>query len=353
MVIEEGTEDRAPSKAEQITFIGFCRFMRFKLGGREPPSIYAALQKLFDSYDRNGDKQLDITEVTKLLKSLNLTSIQAKTLIAQADIDKDNRLSLDEIYRFLKKGAHDVQGPAYEAWKVLKIWLQMSSGWNFAPKTAAEAEKLRQENPDSKFVTFIRHGQSEANAAVERLGTSKGFFNPALTELGRQQAQERGAAFLGDNREFDLIVVSPMRRTLETFELALGSRLPPEIPVFGHPLVREQFTESDDIGDDPASIIKAWPRVDWTYFPTEPEVWWYPGEDIDPKDQTVASQRELNLKMDWEEPWEQLLYRAGQFEKWLSARPERKICVFSHGGFIEGLVGPRMGNAQECVLRLT
>lgn len=90
-----------------------------------------------------------------------------------------------------------------------------------------------------------------------------------------------------------------------------------------------------------------------------------------PENLTAATQRELQLKKGWSEPWPSVVERAHEFEQWLKQRPEKNICtslgviyflnsvlltrligVVSHGGFIEALVGPRMDNAQQCVLQL-
>jgi len=137
--------------------------------------------------------------------------------------------------------------------------------------------------------------------------------------------------------------------------LTLEDYIKAGIPVVGLPIAREQFSESDDVGDAPKDIKAAWPAVDWSNFPDEPEVWWYPGSELpeeEIKKLTVQSQREKSLQEDWEEPWGQVLARAAELEVWLQNRPEKHICVVSHGGMIEALVGPRMTNAEHCILKI-
>jgi len=344
------TTTAALKKDSQISFVEYCRFMRFKLGGRTPPSIKHALRKLFLHYDRDKNGELDLTEVKKLLRSLSLSDIDAATLISSADKNGDGKLSFDEIYKFIQHGA---QGPASEAWNVLKIWLQLSSGWDLAPKDPAELAKLQQESPNAKIVTFIRHGQSEGNKCSDLFGSARGCFNPYITPKGVAQARARGEQL--KDTKFDLIVLSPMRRTIDTFYECIGNTIDPSVPVIGHPLAREQFSESDDIGDPPAQIKLMFPKIDWSFFPDQPEVWWYPGEQYTAEDipkLTVRDQRSANIEETWEEPWGDLMKRAADFETFLASRPERHICVFSHGGFIEALVGPRMDNAQSCVLKV-
>lgn len=47
------------------------------------------------------------------------------------------------------------------------------------------------------------------------------------------------------------------------------------VPTLVHPLVREHFTDSDDVGDAPKNIKANWTHIsnlDWSLFPNEPEV---------------------------------------------------------------------------------
>jgi len=285
------------------------------------------------------------------LKSLALAEVEATTMIAQADTNNDGVLSFEELYKQVKGAA----GQSNAAWKTLKIWLQLSSGWDVAPKDPEAERKFHAENPNAKLVTFIRHGQSEGNLAADTCGSAKGWFNPHITPKGIDQAKARGVEL--KDHKFQLIVVSPMKRTLETYFHCSGATgVNVDTPVIGHPLAREQFSDSDDVGENPVDIKAAWPKVNWELFPDKPEVWWYPGPDYTPEQTaqlTTQEQRDRNMKDDWEEPWAELMARASAFESWLVTRPEKEICVFSHGGFIEALVGPRMDNAQRCVLRVT
>jgi len=328
--------------------------MRFKLGGRKPASIRGALRKLFDHYDRDKNGSLDAKEVKKLLNSFGITDVEATKFIGEIDSNSDGVLSFEEIFTSIESEAKlaKEENPSSRVWKTLKIWLQLSSGWDVAPKDPIERQNLTA-NANSKIVTFIRHGQSEGNLAADTVGSAKGWFNPNITPKGVGQAQERGKQLA--TKKFDLIVVSPMKRTLQTMREVIGTGVNVGVKIIGHPLAREQFSDSDDVGDVPAKIKAEWPNIDWALFPDAPEVWWYPGPDYTPEQvakETCEEQRKKNMISDWEEPWEELMARASAFEGWLCARPESEICVVTHGGFIEALVGPRMDNAQECVLRV-
>jgi broad specificity phosphatase PhoE len=291
---------------------------------------------------------LDLKEITKLLNNLGNKDVDPKLLIEQSDTDGNNLIDKGEFLRALEEQTEQSH------WKVLKYWLLLSSGWAPSEKSPDKATF----SPNEKIVSFIRHGESEANAACDGpLGTAKGIWNPHITAKGVAQAQGRREKLKEDPErwKFDLVVVSPMKRTLETYKEALADYIERGIPTIGHPLAREQFSESDDVGDSPVDIKAGWPKIDWSNFPDHPEVWWYAGPDFTLEQAstlTVQSQRDLNLKEDWEEPWSLVLERASLFEDWLRERPEKHICVVSHGGFIEALVGPRMGNAEHCILRV-
>jgi Ca2+-binding EF-hand superfamily protein/broad specificity phosphatase PhoE len=335
----------------EISFVEFCRILRAKSKGMEPASIQESIRKLFNHYDRDKSGTLDAKEVKKLLGNMGLKDIDPKHIIEQSDRDGDGVISFDEFYKMI--AADNVASPA---WRMMKYWLQLSSGWDSAPKSPEDISKLGSDDK-VKVVSFIRHGESEANAACDVIGTAKGIFNPHITLKGIGQAKARREELKkqAEHFKFDLIVVSPMRRALETYSHAMADYITAGVPTIGHPLVREQFSESDDVGDAPSEIKSAWPGVDWSLFPDQPEVWWYAGETFtteEAKGLTVLSQRELNIRDDWEEPWELVLERAQAFEEWVRARPEKHICVVSHGGFIEALVGPRMGNAEHFIIKL-
>lgn len=77
--------------------------------------------------------------------------------------------------------------------------------------------RLRDFEEGTKTVFFMRHGESEANASGHDLS------NPGLTAYGKQTA----AAWAPEVKlmNLDLVLVSPMRRTLET---AAAMKLPVE-----------------------------------------------------------------------------------------------------------------------------
>jgi hypothetical protein len=118
-----------------------------------------------------------------------------------------------------------IDNPAAKTWKMIQLWLQFSSGWDLGPKTPEELTNVLFSlpppppsallspsspflslslsflpsllpslhslprsshqsvmDPNQKIISFIRHGQSEANHACDTIGSATGIFNPHLTE---------------------------------------------------------------------------------------------------------------------------------------------------------------------------
>eukprot|EP01127_Copromyxa_protea_P016942 TRINITY_DN5126_c0_g1_i3.p1 TRINITY_DN5126_c0_g1~~TRINITY_DN5126_c0_g1_i3.p1 ORF type:complete len:457 (-),score=71.30 TRINITY_DN5126_c0_g1_i3:678-2048(-) len=339
--IDEGNRDG------RISFVEFCRVIQEK-SKEDPAALKKSIRKLFDHYDRDHNGKLDEKEITKLLRCMQLNQIHAKQFIDTCDMDKDGFVDFEEFYAHFQTISEDATAPVFET---MRYWMQLSSGWESSAISPEDVGKITGTN--TKVVSFIRHSQSEANLSCDIHGTARGIFNPHITEKGVKQALDRKQELKKHEFKFELIVVSPMRRTLETATHVLDDYISAGVKIIGHPLIREQFSESDDIGDSPHNIKLHWPNVDWSFFPDKPEVWWYSGLPDDP-DRTILSQRELSITSPdgWEEPWVEVMKRAKEFQEWLRERPESHICVVSHGGFIEALVGPRLDNAQHCVLPL-
>lgn len=88
-----------------------------------------------------------------------------------------------------------------------------------------------------KRVAFIRHGEAihnphlqaskketdpETKAALYAKGVS--FLDPLLTEKGTQQAERLRDKLAQEGREYDVVVVSPLRRAIQTAHIALSGR---------------------------------------------------------------------------------------------------------------------------------
>jgi len=104
-------------------------------------------------------------------------------------------------------------------------------------------------------IWFIRHGESTVNAASRQYrqqGLSQDayyesrFFDPELTTAGREQAAAVTTQLQSElaqnalTQHAQLVIVSPMRRTLETATLAV-------LPVVGPPEGRTQWVALDSV----------------------------------------------------------------------------------------------------------
>lgn len=84
-----------------------------------------------------------------------------------------------------------------------------------------------------KTIYFVRHGQSEGNAADKVAGAET---DSPLTDLGRQQAVEAAGALL--DKSIDLIVCSPLSRAKESAQI-----IAKEIGYKGQILEKSNFSE--------------------------------------------------------------------------------------------------------------
>ena len=94
----------------------------------------------------------------------------------------------------------------------------------------------------TKEIYLIRHAQSEANAASD-LDNGTFYYDARLTPLGKEQALNAQNKL--KNIDFDLMLCSPLTRTLQTFSLIFPSPIKNTIIL---PLVREHLDHSCDVG---------------------------------------------------------------------------------------------------------
>jgi broad specificity phosphatase PhoE len=164
---------------------------------------------------------------------------------------------------------------------------------------------------------LLRHGQSEFNAAFTETRRDPGIADPKLTDLGHAQARAASLALAGE--DIRRIVASPYTRALQTaapLALRLG------LPVLVHPLVRERYAFSCDIGSPRADLRASWPELDFDHV----EERWWPHEH---------------------EPAESIIARAADFRAEMAGRPDwAHTVVVSHWGFILSLTGRSVMNGE-------
>jgi len=117
----------------------------------------------------------------------------------------------------------------------------------------------------------------------------------------------------------ELIVVSPMRRTLQTAQQGLGWLMERGVPVVLRPEWQENSNNPCDTGSKISVMQKEWPQFDWS--------------TVDPTYPTKTGLYEFSKEC--------LANRGIEARKWLRNRPEKVIAVVSHSGFLRVGVSPR------------
>lgn len=213
----------------------------------------------------------------------------------------------------------------------------------------------------TKKIHFIRHAEGYHNVATHHSGSNEclkrggqpaaehQLWDARLTPAGIQQAQELreylatrpsgGRSFTA----FDLIVVSPVTRTLETAQAIFGPPRAPGVPAFldpgeapdGSP---ESALESSRAVPRPHILVREECRERWGEYVCDgrrpirvimPE---FPGFDFSEvehdEDVFYADERESD---------EHCSERALLFLEWLNKRPEKCIAVVTHSSFLRHL----------------
>jgi broad specificity phosphatase PhoE len=163
-----------------------------------------------------------------------------------------------------------------------------------------------------KEVYLIRHAQSEANASLDHDDQTV-YYDPNITNLGKKQAAITRKLLA--NIDFDLIVCSPLRRALQTFEYIFPEPIQNTVVL---PLVREYLNDSADVGSQPNVLRKEFANFDFSGLR---KFWWNNDVPIDEKEINYESIQNLDA-------------RVKKFKKWIEGRDEGKIAVISHGTFI-------------------
>ncbi|KAF5563549.1 histidine phosphatase superfamily clade-1 [Fusarium napiforme] len=162
-----------------------------------------------------------------------------------------------------------------------------------------------------QIIHLVRHGQ-----AVHNLGEANNILpDTDLTALGQEQARSLISKY-PELANVDLIVSSPMRRTLQTTLLGFSSQLQHGLQIVVLPEVQEVSDLNCDTGSD-LSVIKE-------EFKQEPVDF----NLVEPGWQVKEG------KTKWAPVVGNILERARAARQWLSERPESEIVVVTHGCFL-------------------
>ena len=176
----------------------------------------------------------------------------------------------------------------------------------------------------TKEIYLIRHAQSEANAALD-LDNPTFYYDARITPLGKKQALNTQKKL--KNIDFDLLLCSPLTRTLETFSLIFPSPISNTIIL---PFVREHLDHSCDVGRQPSILKKEFNNLN---FDEIENFWWNNNIPIDEKKINYESIDDLDKRIQ-------------KFKNWINERPEKKIALVSHGTFISRIIHFFLNNCE-------
>uniref|UniRef100_A0A7S2U494 Phosphoglycerate mutase n=1 Tax=Lotharella oceanica TaxID=641309 RepID=A0A7S2U494_9EUKA len=198
--------------------------------------------------------------------------------------------------------------------------------------------------PDDKNLILIRHGETEMNSYLHKnpyMGNGfkdPGFYDTILNQNGIAQAKAlndklRRQLLTESGCEVDVVMVSPLTRTLQTADFAFHGF--DDTPRIVNPMIREKLWLASDVGSPPSKLSKRFPHYDFTVLD---DYWWYEGECRSPLE-------------DWqivrEEPNHKFVARLEAFRKDLMQRPESTIAVVAHWGVLNAMTGRDFRNCES------
>ena len=172
-------------------------------------------------------------------------------------------------------------------------------------------------------VYFIRHGQSEFNAAHNDGDKDPMIFDAPLTDKGRRQAEEAKAlvADLGIRQ----VITSPLTRAIQTAQCIFDNIAPITVSA-GH---RELLVYSGDVGRPPIDLQRDFPTLCFAHLPDQ---WWHNGP--------------LNDDGVPVEPEDVFLLRVAEFERSLAEIKNNPLAIIGHGNVFKALIGRMMDNCE-------
>ena len=169
---------------------------------------------------------------------------------------------------------------------------------------------------------FLRHAQSEFNAAFSVTRIDPGIPDPKLTPAGHEQARAAAEALRGTG--IQRLISSPYRRALETATI-VADALGLEVSI--EPLVRERAAFHCDIGSGPAALCKLFPKDRFDHLD---DPWWH--------DHVATGVAETEAA---------LTARCATFLATAANIPDRRnVAVVTHWGFIRAATGKPIGNCE-------
>lgn len=171
---------------------------------------------------------------------------------------------------------------------------------------------------------LLRHGQTVFNVHFGADRIDPGVPDPALTDVGRDQAARAADRLAGQT--ITRVVASPYLRALETADIVARALA---LPVEVDPDIRERAGYSCDIGSAPAILARQWPKLRFDHLEED----WWAHTDGDPAAGGL------------DEPEQRLNSRVDRFRQRLKTEDDwTTTLVVCHWGPIRAMIGRRVEN---------
>lgn len=185
-----------------------------------------------------------------------------------------------------------------------------------------------------KKIYFIRHAEAEHNVLERKYKgdfSKCNIYDPMLTRLGAEQTKFTIEKLKKENINFEIIYVSPLLRTLQTFFL-IQNYLNKNSPVFITDFVREVLSYCDKNKGHTLSVLKKELKSEKLNFDyMTKEFWWNDfGKN---KGDELETQLFFNIRL-------------RIFVLWLIFRPEKNILIISHSHVFVALQNKGIYNAD-------
>ena len=170
-----------------------------------------------------------------------------------------------------------------------------------------------------KEIYFIRHSEALHNVLERKYGEEEfekwNVHDPKLTEFGIEQTKKLGEKLKKDKINFESIYLSPLTRTIETFNL-IQNDINKDAKVYITDFVKEVLSYCDKNKGKKLSLLKSeYKNTQFNFDYMTKEYWWFDlGEDI--KDELEGTMKFIS--------------RLIIFILWITFRDEKRVLIISH-----------------------
>ncbi|TVY84750.1 putative phosphatase SPAC5H10.03 [Lachnellula suecica] len=170
-----------------------------------------------------------------------------------------------------------------------------------------------------KTLYLVRHGQGFHNVSESQPHGNSFVKDPLLTPVGKMQCAGLRKLFAEFHDNIDLVLASPLRRTVQTAVLGLGPTIQRDVPILLVPKAQEISDKPCDTGTDPTGLKISLDEI----FGEQVEY----GFDSSRIDYSLVEEGWNSKKGEYEASLEATKKRADALRCWLWSRPEENIAL--------------------------